>query len=796
MSAELSASERAVGDDVDTGGPSATGADRRESPPLRVLVGVALVAACTLALQVLLTRLFSAAIFYHFSFLAVSLALVGTGAGAIVLYVRPAWFDRQPLERVLARTCLLLAASLVVFPTLFVRLDLTYRASAVDPRFAINLGLACLLAMVPSLLAGTVIALTIRGYTTSVGRVYAFDLVGAGLGALAIVPLMWVLDAPTLIVGLGGVAAIAFALFAGPQRRQLKIIVVLVPLAATVLSATSSLNYLPPRLGEPPGSAKLADRWMPLSRVLGYSGRPYALLFYDRVFAPVPLYSGKGPVPDWRVTSTGPQSIGYELTGPGRALVIGGGGGRDIFTALSSGQRRVDVIELNSTIRDVVDKKLPAGSPYSLPRVHSTIGDGRSVLAATDTRYDQIHIGFTDTLSADSAQGFALTENNLYTLEAFDEYFDHLKPDGVLNVSRLYHLVGDEALRATILTLEALKRQGVHDPSRNVVVVLGREVQPFNSLFGTVLARKRPFTDAELRQIRTLAAARGEGIAFAPRGPYYKEWGDLARAKSIESFCSSYPLDVCAPTDDKPFFFYMKRLSDIGSSGSKQYLSSVDPVALLTLTLAILAVLSGLALVVPLYMVRDGQRPPLSQLLFFIAIGMGYLMLEIALIQRFVLFLGFPTYALSVVLFAVLIFTGIGSHLSSRWTRPRRALSVDLVVVAALIFISAFVLPPMLRGMIGLSFVARVLATIALLAPFGLTLGMAMPIGLRRLSGLHPSGVPWAWGVNGVASVLASVLAVFIAINFGFTVTTVLAGVWYLGALAHVRLGRWPASLA
>src|SRR6185503_1370625 len=162
---------------------------------------------------------------------------------------------------------------------------------------------------------------------------------------------------------------------------------------------------------------------------------------------------------------------------------------------------------------------------------------------------------------------------------------------------RLYHLVGDEALRATILTLEALKRQGVADPSRNVVVVLGHD-QPFNALF------------------RTLAAQRGDGIAFAPGGPYYKEWGDLARATSPRVFCSRYHLNVCPPTDDKPFFFYMKRLSDVGDSSSKQYLSSVDPIALLTLTLVILVVLSALALVIPLYMARDAHRPPLSQLMY------------------------------------------------------------------------------------------------------------------------------------------------------------------------------------
>ena len=198
-------------------------------PPTRVLIAVGLVAASTLALQVLLTRLFSAAIFYHFSFLAISLALIGTGAGAIVIYVRPDWFDRHPLESLLSRLCVLLAISLVVLPTLFVRLNLTFEGF-VTFRFSYNLALACLFAMVPSLVAGTIIALAIRGYTASVGRVYTFDLVGAGLGALAIVPLLWLLDAPSLIVALGAVAAVAGALFGGRSARRLSGVVAAVVL--------------------------------------------------------------------------------------------------------------------------------------------------------------------------------------------------------------------------------------------------------------------------------------------------------------------------------------------------------------------------------------------------------------------------------------------------------------------------------------------------------------------------------------------------------------------------------------
>ena len=270
---------------------------------------------------------------------------------------------------------------------------------------------------------------------------------------------------------------------------------------ATLLAATTDLYELPPHTTAAEGEQPLSVRWTPLTRVLAYpppGDARIAPLFYDRIYAPVAVRRPGAPIPDWRQLSLGPQSVGYELTGPGTTLVIGGGGGRDIENALSSGQERVDVIELNRAIRDAVDQDLRrwSGAPYSLPGVSVDIGDGRSRLAARDTRYDVIHIGFTDTLSANSAAGFALTEANLYTLEAFEEYFDHLKPGGVLNVTRLHRLVGDEALRATVLALEALKREGVEHPERNVVVLLGHDI--FNELFGTVLARREPWTAAEL----------------------------------------------------------------------------------------------------------------------------------------------------------------------------------------------------------------------------------------------------------------------------------------------------------
>jgi hypothetical protein len=761
-------------------------------PAVSALVGIGLVAGCALALQVLLTRLFSAVLFYHFGFLAISLALLGTGVGGLALYVRPRWFSRAPLEVTLSRWSALLAALLVLVPLALVRLDYSFGGS-VTGGFALNLGAACVLAALPFTAAGIAIALAIREYARFAGRVYAADLVGAGIGAAAVVPVMWIADPATLTVALGALAALASLLFGGARRLAGALLVAAA--ALVVVSAATSLYHL-----DPVTSGKtVADRWTPLSRVIGYppqAGSRYAILFYDRVYAPVPVHAPGTPYPTAQQLGLVPQSLGYRLAGPGsgRALVIGGGGGRDIFNALGAGERHVDVIELNQGIVDVVDHDLRrwSGSPYTLPHVSTAVGDGRSILAARDTKYDQIHIGFTDTLSANSATAFALTENNLYTTEAFDEYFDHLAPNGILNVSRLYRLVGDEALRATVLTLEALRGRGVAQPERNVVVLLGHDI--LGELFGTILARPRPWTGAELTRLRTLAARDGVQIAMAPGGPYRLEWAGLHAAPSPQAFCSAYRMNVCAPTDDKPFFFNMRRLGDIGASPPPGYLYSIDPFKVLVLTLGILAVLCAVGFVLPLAFVRrEGGRPGARALSFFAFIGLGFLLLEVVLIQRFVLFLGFPTYALSVVLFALLVFTGLGALLSGRG-EPRPLLVRALAVVTLLTAVASFALQPLLRGLIDLPFAARVVVAVVLLAPAGLAMGMAMPIGLRRLVELHPSGVPWAWAVNGLTSVLASALAVAIAITAGFTVATLAACGCYFAALVHAARGRWPRA--
>jgi hypothetical protein len=762
--------------------------------PVRVGLGVGLVAGCVLALQVLLTRLFSAALFYHFSFLSISLALLGAGAGAIAVYVRPAWFERRPLERELGLWSGVLAALLLVVPLVLVRFDFG-TSDQVTLRFA---GLLALMSVLTTLLfaaAGTVIALAVRAYARNMSRLYAFDLGGAALGAVIVVPLMWEITVPTLIVALSPVAAIAALIFLARRSRDAlgaaAAGALVLGLVATVLAAATSV-YEP----DPAEQGKLvSDRWTPISRVVGFGAGPgdrFTRLYYDRGGAPVARYRRGGRIPDWRDLGLGPQSLGYVFGGRDRALIIGGGGGRDVLNALSSGVRRLDVIELNQAIVDTVDDSLGdfSGSPYSLPRVNTRAGDGRSRLAETDAKYDVIHIGYADTFSNSTGQAFALAENNLYTVEGFEEYFDHLAANGVLDVTRPHRMVGDEALRITMLALEALRRRGVEHPERNVVVVLGQDI--LSPLFGTTLARTRPWTRAELARLEALANRRGKGVAFAPSGPYRLEWAQLAKASSPQAFCSSYRLDVCAPTDDKPFFYQMRRLGALGTQGPGYLYDGADPFVVLLVTFAILTFLSLALVAAPLFLTAREQRPPVGSLAFFVAIGLGYLTFEIALIQRFVLFLGFPTYALSVVLFALLLWSGLGSLLAGRVGDARRALTIALTLSCLVIAASAFGLLPLLAALIDLPFSLRVALTVLLLAPAGIPLGMAMPLGLGRLAELHPAGVAWAWGVNGVASVVASAGAITVAIVAGFPTATLVALACYAGALVHVVIGAWP----
>jgi hypothetical protein len=474
----------------------------------------------------------------------------------------------------------------------------------------------------------------------------------------------------------------------------------------------------------------------------------------------------------------------------GRALVIGPGGGVDVLAALRAGHREVVLAEINPIIlNDVMLGRYRAysGDLYGQPQVRPFVAEGRSFVRRSRERYDVIQATLVDTWAATAAGAFALTENHLYTVEAFADYLEHLTPHGIATMSRWVGVRGMEFLRLCSLARAALERSGVREPHRHVFAAS-------NDRLGSLLVKRTPFSDDELALLAQTCARRKWAVLYSPRGSFRKSPAAIVLGPGDPSaFYRDFPVDVRPVHDDRPFFFYAVKpervLADLKLSGP-QALNNYSLVVLAAL-LGLVTLLTAGGIVVPLFVGRRaalaGQlRSKLRDLAFFIAIGVGFILLEIGLLSRFSLYLGHPTHSLRVVLFALLLASGLGSLASGRVRSERglRALGVAAGLgVAALSVAYALGLGRLQGATIGWTLAARSAIAAALVAAPGLLMGMLLPTGIRLVTGRHAEIVPWAWGLNGAASVLGSVCAMALSLHLGFTATLVAGGAVYLIAV-------------
>ncbi len=428
------------------------------------------------------------------------------------------------------------------------------------------------------------------------------------------------------------------------------------------------------------------------------------------------------------------------------------------------------------------------------------VSDGRSFVRNSQDKYDVVQMTLVDTWASTAAGAFALSENNLYTVEAFREYFEHLKPDGMIAITRWEFSKPREALRVVSQAMEALHEMGVMDTTQNFIVMANGELAKDGEPV-LVLAKKTPFTMAEQQSVLNhIDGKDGHGANFGLHVLYMPATGDQlgmahpAFAKLIlgqdpKRFSESYPYNVSPVTDNAPFFFFtlkpeqVLRGSDAGGIDWKVNLG----IAILGVVLIVSIAAVLLFLVLPLALSPETRSGSSLRVLYFIAIGLGYIMVEIAFIQRFVLFLGYPTYALTVVVFLMLLSSGAGSLVSRKWFgEPTRVVAaLGFIVVALAIYV--FALPHMLEAMIGLAFPAKLAMSGLLLIPLGFAMGMPFPSGLRALSAVSSQAkhgaVEWAWAMNAASSVLGSVLAIVIAVQFGLTITLACGAVAYVIAM-------------
>jgi hypothetical protein len=433
-----------------------------------------------------------------------------------------------------------------------------------------------------------------------------------------------------------------------------------------------------------------------------------------------------------------------------------------------------------------------SGGIYSNPRVHIAIDDGRSFVRRANERYDVIQASLVDTWAATAAGAYTLTENTLYTVDAFDDYLDHLADNGMLTITRWVF----DGLRLVSLAQEACARRGWRVDDR-LMIVRYEKVATF--LFG-----RAPFTKAQVESVRSAASRLGFEVLYAPGsapppdgedvdGTSTSDYARLVTAPDRDSFYAAYSADIRPTTDDRPFFFHTTKLKDqFGVAFGRSMLFGNGLSALLTL-LGIAAGLVVLFVVGPLALADRGVvHPPgwFAWLMYFSALGMGFMLIEVSVLQRFVLLLGHPVYSLTVTLFSLLLGTGLGAAWSRTFderTLPQSAM-VALGTVAAIALVVVVVVTPLVNWAIPLSRAWRIAVAIAALVPIGVVLGIPMPTGLRLVQRRDPDLVPWAWGLNGALSVLGATLAIFVAMNWGFGVTLVAAAVTYLLGLAALKL--------
>ena len=799
------------------------GLDRRT-----IIPAVALVSFSSLLLELAMTRLFSVVLFYHFAFFAISVALLGLGSGGVFAHVRRGWLERFSIDSLGAWLCLLnalciLGAAEVVLHTP-VALEISSRNFA-------KLTVIYLATAVPFFCTGVLFSvLFARSGGDRIPRLYGADLAGGSLACLAVVPLLNRVGAPNALLLASAAMAVAAALWA--VKTGLRAAGLILACAFVALAAANHSGRL---LDVIYAKGVLRDarwiefaRWNAISRieVNNQSGGRYVVIDADATSAvmnvdpehwdqdqpgsPTPTHTGLPAQPgfNWKKSlMAAAPAIANVLRPRGDFAIIGPGGGVDVLRAVANGSPNVTAIEINPIIANDIMRGRYADYSYHLyerPQVHLHVQDGRSYIRASSGLYDVVQMTLVDTWASTAAGAFALSENNLYTVEAFREYFDHLRPDGMIAITRWEFRRPREALRVVAQAIEALHQLGVADPRQNFIVVadgnLDEDGRPV-----LVLVKKSAFNSDEYRATAEHVRANPNLVWLNPPAEYAglqslppaaKAFRDMIASNDPEAFARGYAYNVAPVTDSAPFFFFTLKtgyvLNNIfaGTGRGMDWRINLGVVVLgMLLVISVIAVVAFLVLPLALHQRGSPRQADMASLAYFIFVGLGYITVEVTLIQRFVLFLGHPTYALTVVVFLLLLSSGAGSVVARRWISSTRRLQQLLILIAALVVLILFLLPGLLSTTIGASFPIKLLISAAALAPLGFLMGMPFPSGLRKIA-----TVEWAWALNAAASVLGSVLAMVIAIHFGLSITLAWAAMAY--AIAGLCSRTWTTARA
>jgi len=668
-----------------------------------------------------------------------------------------------------------------------------------------------LAAAIPFLLTGILFSVVFAREARAITRLYGADLLGGALACLGVVPLLNWIGGPNTILFAGVTMALAGAMWAVSSSTRK-----LAGALAGALLLLIAVNHDGRWIDVIYAKGIFRDkawvefaRWNAISRVevdnQGNHGKAIVIDADASTYVMnVDPHAWQGT--DWQKNlMSSPPALANVLRPQGEFAIIGPGGGVDVLRALANGSPSVTGIEINPIIANTIMRGRYADYSFHLyerPEVHLHVTDGRSFVRNAAQLFDVVQMTLVDTWASTAAGAFALSENSLYTVDAFREYFQHLKPDGMIAVTRWEFRQPREALRVVSVATEALHQLGVANPANHFIVVSEGDLDE-DGIAVVVLAKKAPFTLQEEEAVRAHLDSHDDLVAlYLPSEAGQNPFSALIARNDPTAFARDYPYNVAPVNDNAPFFFFTLKTDQILHDGGLQ--RGIDwKVNLGVVVLGVVFLISIVAvfafLLLPMALHGRRQQPVLP-LLYFVAVGLGYILVEIAFIQRFVLFLGHPTYALTVVIFLMLLSSGAGSLFSRRWLPDTARGWIPLVLLMAAILLYTGVLTGLLSALIGLPFVVKLVVSAIVLIPLGFAMGMPFPTGLRLLAQTSITDLPaselgepvstegnaveWAWAMNAGSSVLGSVLAMVIAIHVGLNITLACGAAAYLLALA------------
>ncbi len=780
-------------------------------------LGTFLIALTTLALEITLVRLLSVITWYHLAFFAISVAMLGMTAGAVLVYLKSDWFAGKRLDRSLSLAslgyaCAVPAALLVLCST-----PLGFERGGVTGMTVVAFIIVTAALFAPFCFSGIAISAVLTRSQLPVGRIYAADLVGAALGCLLVLAGLELIDAPSLVVlcgALGALAALSYARRLESDRLKQVCLGIFVILAVAASANSNTRNGIRPlavkgRIENP--ESILLERWNSYSRVI-----------VDQLHVGPPQYWGPSPrapshpIPQLWMRIDGDAgttvrqfnspadiehlrfdvtNVAYFLRPPGQACIIGVGGGRDIQSGLLFGHR-VTGIDVNRIFIDLLQTYFRdfAGLARN-DRVTLVVDEARSYLARSSLRCSVLQMSLIDTWAATGAGAFSFTENALYTVEAWRLFLERLTPDGLFTISRWHDPDNlGETGRVISLAVATLLESGIAQPADHLFMVSAGNIS-------TLVVSKAPFSPAEIETIKGVVAELAYQLVFVPGVlPEHRILRDLLGAGSletVEAIVADEPLNYLPPTDESPYFFNMLRLDNLGAammSGSGIVRGNITATVTLLILIACLGIFCVLTVVVPLLAGKRPERQTKEEeniiwwgAAYFALIGTGFMLVEIALIQRLSVFLGHPIYALGVLLFTIILSAGLGSLLSERMSLTQRRLIYALpIVVAAAVIAAEMGISSLVSGLITAPMSTKVASSIAMVFPLGLLLGFFFPLGLRMVQAAHAAETPWMWSLNGIFGVLSSALAVLISIYMGIAMNFYLGAACYLALLVSV----------